>query len=395
MSNTPQPEASDIPFDAQRFREVLGHYPTGVSVITAMGADGKPAGLAVGTFTSVSLDPPLVGFLPDKSSSSFPKIQAAGSFCVNVLAADQEPVCRALAAKGDDKFKGLSWHPAAATGSPIIDGAVAWIDCDIESVTEAGDHYVVIGRVRNLEIHNSTLPLLFFQGGYGRFSQHTRAAFATPDLVGQLRLVDVARDEMYRLATALSVECLAVSQVGEELVIVGSAGRPRSRAVPIRLGQRVPFIPPVGAAFIAWADDAAKAAWLDRAPDGDPALRAAHEQRLARVRERGWSLAVSVPGFRQLEAALFHLPTEGTEGTDTVLKALFELSDAYEPADLAPAATHGLNSIMAPVFGPDGGVVFALALAGLPASMTPAEIEQFAAQLVEAATTVGAALAAG
>src|SRR4051794_39645641 len=80
VSNPTQPETSDLAFDAQRFREVLGHYPTGVSAITAMGEDGLPTGLAVGTFTSVSLDPPLVGFLPDKNSSSFPKIRAAGSF---------------------------------------------------------------------------------------------------------------------------------------------------------------------------------------------------------------------------------------------------------------------------------------------------------------------------
>jgi len=85
------------PFDARQFRDVLGQYPTGVSVVTATQADGKVAGLAVGSFTSVSLDPPLVAFLPDKTSTSWPKIRSVGSFCVNVLGADQESICRTFA----------------------------------------------------------------------------------------------------------------------------------------------------------------------------------------------------------------------------------------------------------------------------------------------------------
>ena len=165
---------TDFPFDATTFRRVLGHYPTGVSAITTIDAEGNPTGLAVGTFTSVSLDPPLVAFLPDRTSSTFPKIRESGKFCVNVLGADQESVCRALAVKGSDKFAGLKWSPAPVTGMPIIDGVVAWIDCEVDSITEAGDHYVVIGRVRALDVHHSdSPPLLFFQGGYGSFSLPT------------------------------------------------------------------------------------------------------------------------------------------------------------------------------------------------------------------------------
>lgn len=161
---------STTDIDSVRFREVLGSYPTGVTVITAIGEDGRPAGMAVGSFTSVSLDPPLVAFLPDRSSSSFPKIRTASSFCVNVLAADQESVCRAFATRGGDKFAGVDWEPASS-GAPRLDGVAAWIDCDFESVQEAGDHYIVLGRVRELDSIDSRLPLVFFQGGYGRFSR--------------------------------------------------------------------------------------------------------------------------------------------------------------------------------------------------------------------------------
>jgi flavin reductase (DIM6/NTAB) family NADH-FMN oxidoreductase RutF len=159
--------ASDI--DGATFRRVLGHYPTGVCVVTAIAADGAPVGLAIGSFTSVSLDPPLVAFFPDRRSSSWPRIQAAGKFCANVLASDQEAVCRRFASKSADKFADIS-HRVSANGSPILDGVVAWIDCDLHAVHEAGDHDIALGRVKELEVESEAGPLLFFQGGYGEFA---------------------------------------------------------------------------------------------------------------------------------------------------------------------------------------------------------------------------------
>ncbi len=160
--------SEQAPFDAATYRQVLGHFPTGVTVIAAA-PDGVPVGLAVGSFASVSLEPPLVAFFAGKSSSSWPKIEAAGSFCVNILAEDQEAVCRRFASKDDDKFAGLGWAPAGS-GSPLIDGVLAWIDCDIETVVDAGDHHCVMGHVRDLGVGHDGAPLIFFRGGYGRFS---------------------------------------------------------------------------------------------------------------------------------------------------------------------------------------------------------------------------------
>jgi len=155
-------------FDSAKFRQVLGHFPTGVTVVTAT-ADGQHAGMAVGSFASVSLDPPLVAFFPGKSSASWPQIEAAGSFCVNILADSQEEVCRRFASTDDDKFEGIGWQPTAS-GSPRLDGVLAWIDCAIDSVTEAGDHFCVMGRVLDLGVGHDGAPLVFFRGGYGRFA---------------------------------------------------------------------------------------------------------------------------------------------------------------------------------------------------------------------------------
>jgi 3-hydroxy-9,10-secoandrosta-1,3,5(10)-triene-9,17-dione monooxygenase reductase component len=158
-------DAPDI--DPAVFRQVLGHFPTGVTIVTAA-PDHKPVGLAVGSFTSLSLEPPLVAFCPGNSSTSWPHIQQAGTFCVNILSADQEGLCRHFAGKSDDKFAGIGWK-TSPLGSPILDGVLAWIDCTIEVVHPGGDHVIVVGRVHDLEVAHGGGPLVFFRGGYGRF----------------------------------------------------------------------------------------------------------------------------------------------------------------------------------------------------------------------------------
>ena len=154
------------PFDSAEFRRVLGHYPTGVTVVTGVADDG-PAGLAIGSFGSVSLEPPLVMFCPGKSSNSWPVIEASGSFCVNVLAEDQAAVSSLFAGRDPDKFAGISWS-TRVTGSPVIEGCLAWIDCTIETVHEGGDHWIVVGRVADLGVGRpDSGPLIFLKGGYG------------------------------------------------------------------------------------------------------------------------------------------------------------------------------------------------------------------------------------
>jgi flavin reductase (DIM6/NTAB) family NADH-FMN oxidoreductase RutF len=163
-----EPIADDAPtIEAAHYRKVLGHFVTGVTIITAM--DGKePVGIAANSFTSVSLEPPLVAFCAAYSSSTWPRIEAAGHFCVNILREDQEDLCRLFATKGADRFGAIGWHPAE-TGAPILSDVLGWIDCTIENVVDAGDHAIVVGRVRGLDVPHEGRPLAFFRGGYGRF----------------------------------------------------------------------------------------------------------------------------------------------------------------------------------------------------------------------------------
>ena len=160
-------EPTDI--DPAEFRRVLGHFPTGVTVVTAQPPDG-PIGVAIGSFASISLDPPLVGFFLGTSSSSGAGIEAAGHFCVNVLAAEQLELCAVMASKAPDKFDGVDTTPAPGTGAPVLPGVHAVIDCSLESIIEVGDHNLIVGRVLHLGADdNGTVPMVFHKGQYGTF----------------------------------------------------------------------------------------------------------------------------------------------------------------------------------------------------------------------------------
>ena len=155
-------------FDDRAFRNAMGNFCTGVVIATGS-FDGKPAGFAAQSFVSLSLSPPLVALCPGKNSSSWPKLRDSGSFCINILGAQQKPVCDAMATSGGDKFAEIAWQ-SGVTGSPIIDGVVGYIDCDLEAEHDAGDHTIAIGRVRDFKILDETSgPLLFFRGAYGDF----------------------------------------------------------------------------------------------------------------------------------------------------------------------------------------------------------------------------------
>lgn len=147
---------------------MLGHFATGVSIITAV-HDSQPVGFTAQSFTSLSLDPPLVLFCPQKASSSWPKMKAAGTFCVNILSDEQEALCRAFAASGTDKYRGVGWHPSPVAGAPLLAGCLAWVEGRIVAQHDGGDHLIVVGQVVEVGVEHEGRPLLFYRGGFGRF----------------------------------------------------------------------------------------------------------------------------------------------------------------------------------------------------------------------------------
>lgn len=164
----PPHQAQSIP--AGRFRETLGRFATGVTAVTAVDPrDGRPIGLAVNSFTSVSLEPPLALFCVARTSTSWPRMRAARCLCVNILGSGQRELCRRLAASGADKFRGVEWVESPG-GAPLLAGALAWLECVVDAAHPAGDHVIVVVRVRQLAVAEDCAPLVFFGGQYGRFA---------------------------------------------------------------------------------------------------------------------------------------------------------------------------------------------------------------------------------
>jgi 3-hydroxy-9,10-secoandrosta-1,3,5(10)-triene-9,17-dione monooxygenase reductase component len=158
-------QTAESSVDPAEYRRVVGHFPSGVTLITAQDAEG-PVGFACQAFSALSLDPPLVLFSVAHTSTTWPRIKAIGRFCVNFLTAEQGDTARAFAVSGADKFAGVTWRESQL-GSPILDAVHGWIDCTIEAEYPGGDHTIVIGRVHSLDAHSESEPLLFHRGSFG------------------------------------------------------------------------------------------------------------------------------------------------------------------------------------------------------------------------------------
>ena len=337
------PPVREVVIDPGSFRGVLGNFPTGVAVITGLDPDGAPGGLAVGSFSSASLDPPLVAFFPDRSSSSWPRIAATGRFCVNILGFDQEAVCRAFAVRGGDKFAEL----LLAAGS--VGGAHPRRRRRLDRLRPGGRPpgrrpRPGARRVRALDVGRSALPLVFFQGGYGRFSPLSLAAWEG-DLAVQLRTADLARPQLEDLAARFAAECVASAAVGDEMVLRANASAGPPGELPPRVGQRIPFLPPLGTAFVAWAGPLARQAWLDRAgKDRSPGTVEALRATLAAVRTAGYAVGRGRDWHGELNTVLAKAdPTDPADpGHDAVRRLVRALPPGYEsPAAPPPAAGPG------------------------------------------------------
>jgi flavin reductase (DIM6/NTAB) family NADH-FMN oxidoreductase RutF len=168
MDITPTPEKTpENSITPAYYRQILGKLPTGVVAITGINDDDEKLGLVVGTFQSLSLEPPLVMFCVDKSSSTWPKLRKLQNFTANILSDDQIGICRSLSRKGPQKFEGLPCS-TGPLGTPHLDGATAYIDCKVTAEVVVGDHYMVVGAVTSME-EGSGNALIFRGGKFGQY----------------------------------------------------------------------------------------------------------------------------------------------------------------------------------------------------------------------------------
>jgi flavin reductase (DIM6/NTAB) family NADH-FMN oxidoreductase RutF len=157
-------------WDSAIFRSVLGHFCSGVTVITAQ-VGGNAVGLTCQSFFSVSIAPPLVAMSVGLNSTSFPAIRERGSCCVNILSAEQVSISNAFARSATNKWQGVDWDPSSELGHPVIKGVLAWLECELEDELVAGDHRLVVARVNNLHVRQDGAPLLYYRGTYATLAQ--------------------------------------------------------------------------------------------------------------------------------------------------------------------------------------------------------------------------------
>ena len=162
LERTPMTDQHDL--SPRRLRHIMGHFATGLTVITAS-TEAGPAGMTCQSFSSLSLEPALVSFSPARTSATWPLLRATGRFAVNILPAEHQHLAAQFARSATDKFAGVS-HSPSPLGSPVLDQALAWVDCELEQEYDGGDHTIVVGAVRALSARAGAEPLVFFKGAY-------------------------------------------------------------------------------------------------------------------------------------------------------------------------------------------------------------------------------------
>ena len=379
--------------DGGTYRSIMGRYPTGVVIVTGVDESGQPQGMVVGTFSSVSLEPPLVAFMPSVTSSSWAKMQDITRLCINVLAADQEELCRVFASKGaTDKWEGVNWRPSPA-GAPILEGSIAWIECEVEEVLTRGDHHIVIGQVQALEAMRSVSPLTFIRGGYGRFTTDSLVSEEVPGLMEQLRVSQMARATMEQLAHDTGCSASAQAVHGDELVILAAAGGDDPDWAGTRhIGIRLPFIPPFGGLFMAWSSEDAVEEWLGRRWASDEPFRERIRAEMRAIREAGYVVVTPIePEIDQTLDLMF----SGGKPTKEALARMRQKIEEIEPyalTTLEPDTPYLIRYLGAPIFDEQGRVLLALRLVVgdvLDAAATAALVDRLVAAAAEVTEQIG------
>lgn len=383
--------------DPAVFRDVLGHYPTGVAIVTGVHPDGEPLALVVGTFSSVSMDPRLVSFMPMRSSRSFDRLRECPTLCVNVLTGEQEEIGRTIAKRWENKLDGVDWTPAPS-GAPILAGSLAWLDVSIAETIEAGDHYIVLCAVRELGVLNPTSPLLFFQGGYGRFAVASLLARMETDLSGPIRQAELARDEIEGLAQGFGCEAAVLAEVNDaELATVAmavGAGVDLTQSV----GSRIPLIPPLGDMFIASCGPEAEERWLSRAIGADDEILAEFRKRLEFVRRNGYSLSFLPeddmnPYLEMAEATREYSSGKLTPAQERDVRArIARAAVCYRVRTIEATERYDIGSIVAPVRDAQGNLCHILRLSQLPRGASGQVVRLWIESLQGAARRVSAKL---
>lgn len=379
------------PVDPTLLRHALDRHPSGVCVATAQ-VDGQPVGLVVEGMSRLSESEPLVVFSFPKSRVSGGPIREAALVCVNVLSSEQGDVCRQVA-NGTIDWSTVPWRVGTAD-TVTLPGAVACLECEVHRLVDVGDSVIVVARVLAVGVQGSTLPLLKYQGIYGRFSPLSFVSHAGQDLMTDLRVGDAIRGEMEVLSQRTELECTAVARVGNELVIIVRAGSPSGSNPRRELGLRVPFVPPLGSVLAAYDRDAHDV-WIGQLGSSAPrALLDSLEVKVARIRTRGWSLALRTDHHDELDRGLvdFTMGRLSPQDQQRFLGLIVNLQDSFEPAEVSASNVYEVYSLRAPVFDSEGRASISVQLLGPRGLVTGTQLLAWKTSLLASTARMSSAL---
>ncbi len=377
------PSVAATPIDERHLYDVLSQYPTGIVAVTGVSGSGAPLAMIVGTFTSVSQNPPLVGFLPTRTSSSYQRLRECEYLCFNVLSHAQENLCRQFSAKNaEDKFSGVDWA-TGITGAPILDGCVAWAETHVVSISEAGDHDFVMAEVLAFDAPNPVLPLLYFQGSFGKFHSSSFVMPYETALLPTISEIERHRGTLERLARDLGREVVVFAPVADEIVIAASAGTEPNSSTSV-VGRRFPHAPPFGSLLI---DGSHFDEWYARLK-GPAAGKPVWKRKVATAHRRGWSVALSSDEHPSLD----QLIEEFSRGPQTprlqrsLLGVMRQLGGDYEPDDEQIKEDSSIRMLSVPVRHPNASTDFLISVHSISDPISGAALPDFIAQMRTAAS---------
>ncbi|BAU96754.1 flavin reductase [Corynebacterium suranareeae] len=366
-TNTSTPQK----FDPKTFRNVMGHYPTGVAIVTGRANNGDLLAMVVGTFSSVSLDPPLVSFMPMKSSKTFARMRECSSLCINIVGGEQEEEMLGIARRWENKLDGVDWY-MSPSGDPVLKNAIAWIDTSISSIIEAGDHWITLCEVHDMEITNPVSPLLFFQGGYGSFVGTSLIARLSHEILPAIHAAHSAGNSLDTLAQTIGCEVSVFAAVSEdEFATVFHALAPGATEEQ-SFASRLPIVPPIGDTYMFNKSAEVQERWFRKLNDPSEEILETHRKRLNLVKENMYLIA--------------HLPDEGSSAYEQMVKASKEYKNArltpaderaihqligsttvdYKQRELLDDKRYNIGSIVFPVKDPNGDFTMTLRIGQLP-----------------------------
>lgn len=373
------------PIDAQLFREVLGHYPTGVVVVTGRDPAGDVLAMVVGTFSSVSLEPALVSFMPMKTSRTFEAMQQCESLCINIVGGEQEDVVMTIARRWENKLDGLDWRESPS-GDPILADSVAWVDTRLWSTVDAGDHWIVLCEVVDMAVTNPVSPLIFFQGGYGSFVCTSLMARMDHEILPAIHAAHGARPQVEALATSIGCEVSVLTAVScdEMAVALSATGEDIDREHG--LARRVPMVPPIGDSYVFDQSTDIQESWIGKLRNADDTVKQIHRERLAFMRRHGFAMSFLPPegdaAYGEMRDATRRYESGRLTPADerSIRESIANCAVDYRVRDLDDDEVYDIGSLVLPIRDPNGGYTMTLRLAQLPQHATGSSVHEWIRQ---------------